>query len=338
MIASVAAVVAVVAGFLLLVCAIVRLCSFCRRRSPAQEERQGAGGEAENKLVFHTAECSVCLDHFENNQQVVRLNCGHVFHEDCIRSCLRMRNACPLCNTGDARAAMQNVQVALVNDPNRLHEVGMYIEKGAIPLARMYNASLLLTKDGRQLLIELSIRRSLFRFVYNRYHNAGRGMKFLITIVLWIAADLLARPVNLILQRSLEYIFTNFGSLNFLNFCENLGALLQPLLLWPLLAMILVLVCVSYRARTINPTPLMGEFRPENTYIISGQNAGQAAIEEDVTKTEGMTNDGVVEVQGTASEDIAEVTEADSIPPEKERSCCFGGCYTMFTKLSAQKR
>ncbi len=41
--------------------------------------------------------CSVCKDNFELNQNVLKLTCKHVFHEECIMPWLTERNSCPTC-------------------------------------------------------------------------------------------------------------------------------------------------------------------------------------------------------------------------------------------------
>ena len=43
--------------------------------------------------------CSICLDNYKAQEQVGRLNCGHVFHNDCIRSWLEHQKSCPLCRS-----------------------------------------------------------------------------------------------------------------------------------------------------------------------------------------------------------------------------------------------
>mmetsp|Transcript_18649 Transcript_18649/g.31342 ORF Transcript_18649/g.31342 Transcript_18649/m.31342 type:complete len:266 (+) Transcript_18649:257-1054(+) len=43
------------------------------------------------------AECSVCLEDFNNADQVNSLPCGHHFHTGCIRSALKVNNKCPYC-------------------------------------------------------------------------------------------------------------------------------------------------------------------------------------------------------------------------------------------------
>jgi len=41
--------------------------------------------------------CSVCITEYEQGDQVMRLPCGHRFHQDCIISWLRIKRICPLC-------------------------------------------------------------------------------------------------------------------------------------------------------------------------------------------------------------------------------------------------
>ncbi|KAL8258003.1 hypothetical protein R6Q59_030044, partial [Mikania micrantha] len=44
--------------------------------------------------------CSICLDEFEkNNAKMGRLDCGHQFHEGCIKHWLLSKNVCPMCRS-----------------------------------------------------------------------------------------------------------------------------------------------------------------------------------------------------------------------------------------------
>eukprot|EP00029_Vermamoeba_vermiformis_P001602 TRINITY_DN11796_c0_g1_i1.p1 TRINITY_DN11796_c0_g1~~TRINITY_DN11796_c0_g1_i1.p1 ORF type:complete len:245 (+),score=10.26 TRINITY_DN11796_c0_g1_i1:188-922(+) len=42
--------------------------------------------------------CTVCLNDFEENEEVKQLPCKHYFHTECIEKWLQQRDACPLCN------------------------------------------------------------------------------------------------------------------------------------------------------------------------------------------------------------------------------------------------
>jgi hypothetical protein len=43
-------------------------------------------------------ECSICLARFEYQETgVVRLRCGHLFHEACVRPWLNAHQTCPMC-------------------------------------------------------------------------------------------------------------------------------------------------------------------------------------------------------------------------------------------------
>ena len=43
--------------------------------------------------------CAICLSDFESSDNVIKINCGHIFHEDCIRTWARegARRTCPVC-------------------------------------------------------------------------------------------------------------------------------------------------------------------------------------------------------------------------------------------------
>ena len=57
------------------------------------------------RLLTNTTACSVCLDDFDHasngsvgdGDEVVRLLCGHLFHEGCVRPWLESRGTCPCC-------------------------------------------------------------------------------------------------------------------------------------------------------------------------------------------------------------------------------------------------
>ena len=41
--------------------------------------------------------CSICIDNLENNASIVKLDCGHLFHYDCIINV--KNNKCPNCRS-----------------------------------------------------------------------------------------------------------------------------------------------------------------------------------------------------------------------------------------------
>ena len=45
-----------------------------------------------------TENCSICIELIENdNNEIIKLNCNHVFHKDCLSPWLVNENTCPLC-------------------------------------------------------------------------------------------------------------------------------------------------------------------------------------------------------------------------------------------------
>ncbi|KAA0044413.1 E3 ubiquitin-protein ligase RNF181-like protein [Cucumis melo var. makuwa] len=59
-------------------------------------------GERLRKLKSEEEEgdCSVCLDELDcGKREVIRIPCGHVYHESCIFEWLNNNNSCPLCRT-----------------------------------------------------------------------------------------------------------------------------------------------------------------------------------------------------------------------------------------------
>lgn len=49
--------------------------------------------EEKNNFDF----CSICLD--DEKDSIVKLNCDHFFHKDCIKSWLRREMSCPICRS-----------------------------------------------------------------------------------------------------------------------------------------------------------------------------------------------------------------------------------------------
>ena len=41
--------------------------------------------------------CTICLEDFTEEEEVVLCPCKHCYHENCIKEWLRLKNSCPLC-------------------------------------------------------------------------------------------------------------------------------------------------------------------------------------------------------------------------------------------------
>lgn len=42
-------------------------------------------------------DCPICLNDFDDNEEVCFLDCTHMFHQNCIVEWVRKKNTCPLC-------------------------------------------------------------------------------------------------------------------------------------------------------------------------------------------------------------------------------------------------
>ena len=51
----------------------------------------------EKKLIDY--ECLICLEDFNERETVSLINCGHMYHTQCIYSWFLTRRTCPLCDT-----------------------------------------------------------------------------------------------------------------------------------------------------------------------------------------------------------------------------------------------
>jgi hypothetical protein len=59
-----------------------------------------AGDAGESDDVFEN-DCAICFQPLEEGDRVGNLSCQHLFHVECLKTWLKRRNACPLCNKQD---------------------------------------------------------------------------------------------------------------------------------------------------------------------------------------------------------------------------------------------
>ena len=48
-------------------------------------------------VIKSDKECCICLDDFKINNKIVKLECTHIFHTDCLFKSIRFINSCPMC-------------------------------------------------------------------------------------------------------------------------------------------------------------------------------------------------------------------------------------------------
>jgi hypothetical protein len=65
-----------------------------------------------NLCHFHNKECSICFDDISSDP--VKLGCGHVFHNDCIKEWFERDIRCPLCRK---ETTISKVSVHVSNNP-----------------------------------------------------------------------------------------------------------------------------------------------------------------------------------------------------------------------------
>jgi len=51
---------------------------------------------AETKILDY--ECLICLDEFNQGQQIIMIKCGHIYHKNCIDKWFLKKKTCPLCD------------------------------------------------------------------------------------------------------------------------------------------------------------------------------------------------------------------------------------------------
>lgn len=71
-----------------------------RRRSSSNKHGYGSVPGKDDKEVDDEEEphCSICLGEYETDEQLVKLPCSHVYHDECISSWTSNHTKCPLCN------------------------------------------------------------------------------------------------------------------------------------------------------------------------------------------------------------------------------------------------
>mmetsp|Transcript_13955 Transcript_13955/g.30522 ORF Transcript_13955/g.30522 Transcript_13955/m.30522 type:complete len:360 (-) Transcript_13955:118-1197(-) len=83
-------------------------------------DKKGEYGAVPTKGLDHVAcedvehQCSICLCEYEEDEKLVRLPCGHVFHADCIDSWTRNHTRCPLCNLDLESAQSEGARDSIV--------------------------------------------------------------------------------------------------------------------------------------------------------------------------------------------------------------------------------
>ena len=50
-----------------------------------------------SKLNPDKKECTICLEKFNINDKIINLECLHMFHNNCIKNWLKMKDYCPIC-------------------------------------------------------------------------------------------------------------------------------------------------------------------------------------------------------------------------------------------------
>ena len=46
---------------------------------------------------YHINNCVICFEKFKLNEKIIKLNCFHIFHKECIENWLNKNNICPVC-------------------------------------------------------------------------------------------------------------------------------------------------------------------------------------------------------------------------------------------------
>ena len=58
--------------------------------------------------------CTICLEDFTGEEEVVLCPCKHCYHENCIKEWLRLKNSCPLCKLNIRRGLLTSESTPLL--------------------------------------------------------------------------------------------------------------------------------------------------------------------------------------------------------------------------------
>ena len=108
------------AGFLIVGIAIYKTC-FCLRsravnnhdsdldNSLNQESRNAINSKIISEIKKNTIKlenikesiCSICLDDFDSEKEIIFLDCKHIYHTECILEWINKDASCPLCRSNE---------------------------------------------------------------------------------------------------------------------------------------------------------------------------------------------------------------------------------------------
>jgi len=77
------------------------------------------GGKDQKVGLDEEPQCSICLSEYEIGEALVRLPCGHMYHEECIASWTSNHTKCPLCNV-DLESIASNSALSSNNESSSI--------------------------------------------------------------------------------------------------------------------------------------------------------------------------------------------------------------------------
>ena len=42
-------------------------------------------------------DCPICLNYFDANDKIAKIDCNHLFHKDCLNEWIQFNTVCPMC-------------------------------------------------------------------------------------------------------------------------------------------------------------------------------------------------------------------------------------------------
>ena len=99
-------------------------------QTQSQSQSQNISLEKEtDENIQEIKECAICYDELNNRNEIVKLNCGHEFHYECIFYAYKTKNKrkCPFCRGYGGYLQLKKNEFPVKNVHYEFNEIELYI-------------------------------------------------------------------------------------------------------------------------------------------------------------------------------------------------------------------
>lgn len=118
-----------------------------------------------NMNNYSAKECAICLDSLDNNIHV--LNCGHVFHKECLNNWAMIKSSCPLCR----RYLKSQINIKARKYKNVLIRYNIICFDNYLKIKKFYLDFFINEKDIDYTQIKKILYTNFFKIIYNDNEN-----------------------------------------------------------------------------------------------------------------------------------------------------------------------